>query len=86
MSESKHSPLPWYQRTLGGYIYDNEGRDIAMRNEAVMAADRDLKVRAVNGLAALLAACKKFRRDDLPEREQPLWDELQAAIAKAEGA
>lgn len=29
----------------------------------------------------LRAAVQKIRRSDLPEREQPLWDELQAALS-----
>lgn len=36
------------------------------------------------GRDALLTVCKKLRRGDLPEREQPLWDEMQTAIAIAE--
>ena len=65
-------------------------------NEAIECATTMLRA-TVDGIAdelpplavcragePLLAACKKLRRADFPEREQPLWEEIQAAIARAE--
>jgi hypothetical protein len=41
-------------------------------------------VRCVNAHDKLVQAIRKLRRGDLPELEQPLWDELQAALAACE--
>jgi hypothetical protein len=36
-------------------------------------------------LAALVNAVRKIRRSDFPDREEPLWQELQAALSAADG-
>lgn len=93
----KHTPTPW--RTVAGYgginvIGANE-YGVALVHQLVglnapqTEANAEFIVRAVNCHDELLAACKaalgSFEKYETQFTSHPLFGELRAAIAKAEG-
>lgn len=54
------------------------------KHNALTIAEAKGYLSCLNGeeVKALVEAVRKIRREDFPEREQPLWDELQNALAQ----
>ena len=57
--------------------FEGEGYEVAKAQASTLIEQRDALTKQ---LAEARAVIRKIRRSDLPDCEQPLWDELQAAL------
>jgi hypothetical protein len=90
-----HTATPWrisgYSDVNGNYLHigaETSPMVLASMNERHVdtKANAEFIVRACNAHDDLVRVLKKIRRNDLPANEQPLWDEICAALAKAGAA
>ncbi len=89
MSETKFTPGDW--RYENGKVLTNNPikptcRVIALMSLAFKGSDEmHANGELLGASKAMYTALAKIRRSDLPDNEQPLWDEIQAALARARG-
>ncbi len=85
-----HTPGPWHARGADGYAHVGGGNPVFKIADVSCGRPERAEDRANGRLIAaapeLLAVLLKLRRGDLHQRVRPLWDEAQAAIAKATGS
>lgn len=85
MAEPKHTPGPWKAIEEHAYWLIRSPHHVYGLAQTtchqMYYAEHAANARLMAAAPMLLKACRKLRRSDLPDREQPLWDEIQAAIA-----
>ena len=100
MTEAKHTPLPWYERGAGNYIFADANADPEYSgeilphielydNDGCQKANAEFIVQAVNNLDALIKAgeaiLEHFDCRDFFSRDSCLICQLKQALAKARG-
>jgi hypothetical protein len=86
---AKHTPGPWQINQFDAeQVCDADGENRGCGAIATLHGTRaeiNANARLIAAAPELLAVLMKLRRGDLHQRVRPLFDEAQAAIAKAMG-
>lgn len=87
---AKHTPGPWFNTsqddTPMGEVMDQPLDSGVSLHISVSGPNAKADVRLIAAAPDMLAVLLKLRRGDLHQRVRPLYDEVQAAIAKATGS